>query len=105
MKQEECVRSELSFKNDFHGTKIPEIPLYEVSDIVVQFARLWGQRESCVVNAKDEEVSDMLKGYDSEELIKLLIFWEEEYSGNLVEDTCDFFERKLEEMYQTECDK
>lgn len=100
MKKEEYVRSQLSFNGAFKGTKIPKIPIYQVSDIVVQFARLWGMHEACIVNAKDEEISDMLKGYDSEEMMKLLIFWEEEYSGNLVEDTCDFFERKLEELYQ-----
>lgn len=101
MQKESEIRSETSsvFKAQIN------VPKYTITDVVVQFARLWGQKEALVVNAKDKEIADMLKGYDSEEMVKLLIFWDEEYSGNLVEDTCEFFERKIEEMYQTECDK
>ena len=74
-----------------------------MSDVIIQFARLWGQREVLIVNAKDEEISDMLKSYDSIELRNLLQQWSEEflYDGEY-EDTVDFFEQKIEEMYEKE---
>lgn len=73
-----------------------------MNDLVVQFARLWGQYEGCRYTAKDEEVSDMLTAYDSLELYGLLYDWAEEYCLTDAEDTVDFFEEKIEEMYRAE---
>ena len=73
-----------------------------MNDLIVQFARLWGLQEAHRWNAKDEEISDMLKGYDSMELRHLLQQWAEEYCRTDAEDTVEFFERKIEEMYAQE---
>lgn len=74
-----------------------------MNDLVVQFARLWGQREAWCYNLKDEEVADMLKAYDSEELQQLLQTWVDEYlTDENAEDSVDFFEKKIGEMYEKE---
>lgn len=75
-----------------------------MNDLVVQFARLWGQYEGYRYSAKDEEVSDMLKSYDSLELYGLLYDWAEEYCLMDAEDTVEFFEQKIKEMYEQEKD-
>ncbi len=69
-----------------------------MNDIIVQFARLWGQKESYRQNSKDEKVSDVLKEYDSQEMLSLLTKWADEYSVSDIEDTVDFFETKLKEI-------
>lgn len=73
-----------------------------MSDIIVAFARLWGQLEATVLTAKDEEISEMLKAYDSEECLNLLTQWKEEYNNTDEDDTCDFFYKKIEELYEKE---
>ena len=73
-----------------------------MNDLVVQFARLWGQYEGYRYTAKDEEISDMLKAYDSLELYGVLCDWAEEYCFVDAEDTVDFFEKKIGEMYEKE---
>ena len=73
-----------------------------MNDLIIQFARLWGLQEAYRWNAKEEEISDMLKGYDSMELEHLLQQWAEEYNNANAEDTVEFFERKIEEMYEQE---
>ena len=79
-----------------------------MDDLIVQFARLWGQRETFAFNEKEEKIAEMLKGYDSEELLQLLQAWAEEYASLpenshwLTVDTVDFFERKIEEMFGEE---
>ena len=74
-----------------------------MDDVIIQFARLWGQREVLVANAKDEKIADMLKSYDSIELRNLLQQWSEEYLfDGEYDDTVDFFEQKIEEMYAKE---
>ena len=67
-----------------------------MNDIIVQFARLWGQHEALVLSAKDEDVSDELKGYDSEELLSLLTAWAEEFLSIDADDTVEFFEKKVD---------
>ena len=73
-----------------------------MNDLMIQFARLWGQYEAYRCSAKDEEISDMLKGYDSLELWGIVYDWAEEYCRTDAEDTVEFFERKIEEMYAQE---
>ncbi len=67
-----------------------------MNDIIVQFARLWGQLEATVLTAEDEDTSDMLKAYDSEEMLKVISEWAEEFAASDEEDTCDFFYSKIE---------
>ncbi len=70
-----------------------------MQDIIIQFARLWGQREVLILNEKDERMADMLKSYDSEDLQQLLQLWADEFTNGSEDDTVDFFERKLDELY------
>ncbi len=76
-----------------------------MSDLIIQFARLWGLQEAYRDSTKEEEISDMLKGYDSIELSNLLYNWVEEYDSTNANDTVDFFEQKIEEMYEKEYTK
>ncbi len=76
-----------------------------MDDIIIQFARLWGNYEATRYTAKDEIIAEELKDYDSIELRNLLQQWADEFNaGNwtddeaLVTDTVAFFEYKLEEM-------
>ncbi len=69
-----------------------------MNDLIVQFARLWGQYEAYVQNAEDEEISDTLKSYDSEEMLKVISKWADEYEKSDEDDTVDFFEKKLKEL-------
>ncbi len=74
-----------------------------MDDLIVQFARLWGQYETLNLTDKDREIADMLKSYDSIELRDLLQQWADEfYSNSKYEDTVEFFEQKVEEMYSAE---
>lgn len=74
-----------------------------MNDLIVQFARLWGQHEAWCYNAKDEEVADILRAYDSEELQHLLQIWVNEYfNDENAEDSVEFFEQKIKEMYEKE---
>ena len=73
-----------------------------MNDLIIQFARLWGLYEAHRYSAKDEDISDMLKGYDSMELNNLLYKWAKEYDNTNANDTVDFFEQKIEEMYRAE---
>ena len=70
-----------------------------MDDLIIQFARLWGQREVFILDANDEKLADTLKSYDSIELRNLIQQWAEEFlydEDNA--DTVDFFEKKIEEM-------
>lgn len=73
-----------------------------MNDLIIQFARLWGQYEAYRYSAKDEEISDMLKGYDSLELLGVVHDWAEEYCLTDAEDTVEFFEQKIQAMYEKE---
>ena len=71
-----------------------------MNDVIIQFARLWGQTEVWRVSVKDEDISDELKGYDSEEMLALLTKWAEEFMAGDEEDTVVFFERKVAELIE-----
>lgn len=59
-------------------------------DLVVQFAVLWGMYIGS---------SKKMKEYDSEELLTLLTGWKDEYlKQDEIEDSCDFFNLKLENL-------
>lgn len=74
----------------------------DTADIVVQFARLWGQHEAYTNSAADEDLSDELKQYDSVELLELLTKWAKEYMESDIENTCEFFETKLKKLSELE---
>ena len=70
------------------------------SDIIVQFARLWGQLEATVYTIEDEGTSDLLKSYDSKEMLNLLKEWSDEFIKSDIEDTCEFFYNKIKELIE-----
>lgn len=69
-----------------------------MNDLIVQFARLWGQNETYVSTPKEEKISDILRSYDSEECLAILSDWVDEYMESGIEDSCEFFESKLEAL-------
>ena len=72
-----------------------------MNDVIVQFARLWGQAETLNLTEEDRKISRETKAYDSMELLDLLTKWAKEYMVSDEEDTCDFFYRKLGELIDT----
>lgn len=76
-----------------------------MNDVVVAFARLWGQNEVLVApwDNYDERVADELKTWDSQECLELLTKWAEEYllPGQPIEDTVEFFDKKIRELVPT----
>lgn len=68
-------------------------------DLVVQFAVLWGMYIGSAVTVTEEKNAKKMKEYDSEELSTLLTGWKDEYlKQNEIEDSCDFFNLKLENL-------
>ena len=71
-------------------------------DLIVQFAVLWGielmsKAESPYV--EEIENHEKMKGWDSIELTALLSDWKDEYiKQDVIEDTVEFFNIKLEEL-------
>jgi hypothetical protein len=70
------------------------------ADIIVTFARLWGQKEALCLSEIDEKVRNELTAYDSEECLALLTEWANEYMNLAEEDTVEFFEKKLADLLQ-----
>ena len=70
------------------------------ADIIVAFARLWGQKEAWYMSENDEKVRNELIAYDSQECLELLTEWANEYMNSDEEDTVQFFEKKIEELIQ-----
>ena len=69
-----------------------------MNDVVVQFARLWGQREAWWTSGVEEEdIQRELKEQDSQELLEILSKWADEYlqEGQPIEDTVEFFDKKV----------
>ena len=70
-----------------------------MNDIIVEFARLWGQREAYHDNEEEIRVAEELKAYDSQECAALLTVWAGEYLANPdANDTYDFFNEKVEAL-------
>ncbi len=68
-----------------------------MNDVIIQFARLWGQNEVLVLT-KDEQIAEELKAWDSEELLSLLTKWAEEFLNSDEEDSVEFFDNKVAEL-------
>lgn len=69
-----------------------------MNDVIVQFAVLWGYQMGSVAFGYEEAVSEKMKSYDSEELLKLFSEWAKEYLSSGSDDTVEFFEMKLGEL-------
>ena len=69
-----------------------------MNDIIVTFARLWGQQEAYYSTPEEQKISDELKSWDSQECLELLTKWAKEYMASPEEDTCEFFARKVAEL-------
>ena len=69
-----------------------------MNDVIVQFAILWGAKMASPWSREECEISEEMKQYDSEELLKIFSEWAEEYSESEAEDTVEFFEEKLAEL-------
>jgi len=69
-----------------------------MSDLVVQFAVLWGVK----LASGTEKERDELRQWDSEELLDLFTGWVEEYRESDYDDSVDFFEDKIEELLNGE---
>lgn len=68
-------------------------------DIVIQFARLWGIE----TEKSGEKRRRQLEGYDSEELLKLILSWKNEYlEDEDTEDSVEFFYQRLEVFFEKE---
>ena len=68
-------------------------------DLVFQFAVLWGMYIGSAMTVTEEKNAKEMKEYDSEELLTLLTGWQDEYlKQDKVEDTCEFFNMKLENL-------
>ena len=70
-----------------------------MNDVVVQFARLWGQREAWWTSSVEEEdIQKELKEWDSQEMYEILVKWAEEYLAGDQEDTVEFFDEKVKSL-------
>lgn len=65
------------------------------TDLMVQFAMLWGMKRVPVIQA-DQKYADAMEGYDSEEIRDIVTEWADEYLESDCEDTCDFFEEHID---------
>lgn len=68
-----------------------------MNDIIVQFAILWGMRlgDGLLNRHDDYFMQDEMKQYDSQEVMKILTEWAEEYQNGDNEDTVEFFDEKV----------
>ena len=66
-----------------------------MNDIIVQFAVLWGIKIGSPISSKEKEIAKEMKTYDSDKLLDILSGWAEEYIASDMEDTVEFFEKKL----------
>lgn len=65
-------------------------------DLIVAFAKLWGITTADMRTS--EEVYKELESYDSNDLATLFSSWAEEYTNEGCDDTCEFFERKMDDI-------
>ena len=69
-----------------------------MNDIIVQYAVLWGMKIGSVIGSKEREIAEVMKVYDSVELLEIFSGWAEEYFNSDVEDSVEFFEMKLADL-------
>ena len=72
-------------------------------DIIVQFAMLCGETIGCATTATECEEVEIMKEYDSEDLLKLFTEWKDLYlNQNITDDTHEFFENKRKKLSDKE---
>ena len=71
--------------------------LGENQDLVVQFGVLWGMEMANKMDNK--EAYEKLRSFDSQELFQMFQQWGQEYLHSEFDDTVDFFESKLVEVF------
>ncbi len=72
-------------------------------DIITQFAILWGETIGSSLTMEECEEAKIMKEYDSEELLTLFTEWKDLYlNQDIIDDTCEFFERKRKELIDKE---
>ena len=75
-----------------------------MNETIVEFARLWGQKEVLTVpfTTEDERISNVLKEYDSDDFLKVLMQWADEFlslsESNTEQDLVEFFEQKVKTL-------
>lgn len=75
-------------------------------DIIIQFAVLWGENIGSASTVEEWKEAQIMKEYDSEELLALFSEWKDAYmKQNIIEDTCEFFEMKRKELISKEVGK
>lgn len=68
-----------------------------MDDLVVQFSRLWGRKETAA-NPSDKKAAETLWKYDSLEMRDFIQQWAEEFPNSNFDDPEYFFEAKIEEL-------
>lgn len=65
------------------------------TEIMIQFARLWGQLEASVATNESRQIAEKLKEFNSEEMMEVLSEWTTDYLWGGTEDTVAFFYEEL----------
>ena len=65
--------------------------------LVVAFAQMWGI--VMADNRTNEEVYSEMMSFDSDVLAEMFSAWAEEYLSGDYDDTCDFFEEKVKNLF------
>lgn len=65
------------------------------TEIMIQFARLWGQLEASVSTDESRQIAEKLKGFNSEEMMSVLSAWKTDYLCGETQDTAAFFYEEL----------
>ena len=69
-----------------------------MNEVILQFAVLWGMNLR-PFNAKEADIAEEIKYYDSEELLALLTEWAEDFTNNHIDsDVCDYFDCRLNKL-------
>lgn len=66
------------------------------TEIMIQFARLWGQLEASVSTNESRQIAEKLKEFNSEEMMAILSEWKTDYLWGGTEDTVAFFYEELQ---------
>ena len=66
-----------------------------MNDITVQFSVLWGMAIGSAFKPSEIEMAKKMKNYDSQELLKLLSGWADDFLKSNFEDTVDYFTDRL----------
>ena len=75
-------------------------------DIIIHFAVLWGENIGSASTVEEWKEAQIMKKYDSEELLVLFSEWKDTYmKQDIIDDACEFFEMKRKELISKEVGK